>query len=179
MTTARGTVKHEYDKQWIYLNPSPSIGPFAWNVANIPDYSIIEKIAELYTIPPIMNNQTDDIANLFFSIKDCKGRDEVESAIVVSQLKEKLTLPFESTDNITILESDKPVRARQDGEDAYLWFEIRTLNWVDDIVNSEAEASGGYNNRRVTSLTADTPLYVDALDSRATVTFNITTLPDA
>ena len=47
MTASYGTVKQEYGKQWIYLNPNPVVGPFAWNVANLPevdDPTIIDDI---------------------------------------------------------------------------------------------------------------------------------------
>ena len=83
MTASYGTVKREFSKQWIYLNPNPAEGPWAWNVANLPevdDPTIIDDIENLYTVPPIMNNQVGQVANLYFSIEDCKARNEPDSA---------------------------------------------------------------------------------------------------
>ena len=191
MPASYGTVKHEYNKQWIYLNPNPAIGPWAWNVANLPevdDPTIIDDIENLYTVPPIMNNQIGQTANLYFSIEDCKGRNEPDTAVRtlasnIGLLLDGGNLPPTSRNGLFDLkeiEGVAPVMSRRNDKDAYLWFDISTLDSVDTVKrNRRFKVKSGYNSRSVTSLTADNPLFVDSVDGLALVSFDITTLPDA
>ena len=191
MPASYGTVKHEYGKNWIYLNPNPALGPWAWNVSNLPevdDPTIIDDIENLYTVPPIMNNQIGQQANLYFSIEDCKGRNEpddvrgrtVESNIAL--LLDQGDLPptsFNGLFDLHEIVGEAPIMARQNDKDAYLWFDISSLDAVDIDKRRRYKVKAGYNSRSVTSLTADNPLFVDSEDGLATVSFDITTLPDA
>ena len=191
MTASYGTVKREFSKQWIYLNPNPADGPWAWNVANLPevdDPTIIDDIENLYTVPPIMNNQVGQVANLYFSIEDCKARNEPDA---VRTLKSNIGLlldggnlpptSFNGLFDVTGVDSIAPVMSQQNDKDAYLWFDISGLDPVDIDKRDERrfKVKAGYNSRSVTSLTADSPLFVDNVDGLATVSFDITTLPDA
>ena len=191
MTASYGTVKREFSKQWIYLNPNPADGPWAWNVANLPevdDPTIIDDIENLYTVPPIMNNQVGQVANLYFSIEDCKARNEPDA---VRTLKSNIGLlldggnlpptSFNGLFDVTGVDAIAPVMSQQNDKDAYLWFDISGLDPVDIDKRDERrfKVKAGYNSRSVTSLTADSPLFVDNVDGLATVSFDITTLPDA
>jgi len=192
MTASYGTVKTEYNKQWIYLNPNPAQGPFAWNVANFPeidDPTIIDDIENLYTVPPIMNNQVGQVANLYFSIEDCKGRNEPDT--FARTLKSNIALLLDGGNlpptsrnglfDLTGVDAIAPVMSQQNDKDAYLWFDISGLDPVDITTRDRRryKVKAGYNSRSVTSLTADSPLFVDNVDGLATVSFDITTLPDA
>lgn len=191
MTASYGTVKREFSKQWIYLNPNPADGPWAWNVANLPevdDPTIIDDIENLYTVPPIMNNQVGQVANLYFSIEDCKARNEPDA---VKTLKSNIGLlldggnlpptSFNGLFDVTGVDAIAPVMSQQNDKDAYLWFDISGLDPVDIDKREDRrfKVKAGYNSRSVTSLTADEPLFVDNVDGLATVSFDITTLPDA
>ena len=191
MTASYGTVKREFSKQWIYLNPNPADGPWAWNVANLPevdDPTIIDDIENLYTVPPIMNNQVGQVANLYFSIEDCKARNEPDA---VRTLKSNIGLLLDSGNlpptsfnglfDLTGVDAIAPVMSQQNDKDAYLWFDISGLDPVDIYKRDERrfKVKAGYNSRSVTSLTADSPLFADNVDGLATVSFDITTLPDA
>ena len=191
MTASYGTVKSEFSKQWIYLNPNPADGPWAWNVANLPevdDPTIIDDIENLYTVPPIMNNQVGQVANLYFSIEDCKARNEPDA---VKTLKSNIGLlldggnlpptSFNGLFDVTGVDAIAPVMSQQNDKDAYLWFDISGLDPVDIDKREDRrfKVKAGYNSRSVTSLTADEPLFVDNVDGLATVSFDITTLPDA
>ena len=191
MTASYGTVKREFSKQWIYLNPNPAEGPWAWNVANLPevdDPTIIDDIENLYTVPPIMNNQVGQVANLYFSIEDCKARNEPDNIRTlrsnIGLLLDGGNLPPTSRNglfDITDITGERPVMSQQNDQDAYLWFDISGLDPVDIDRRDRRrfKVKAGYNSRSVTSLTADRPLFVDAVDGLATVSFDITTLPDA
>ena len=190
MTASYGTVKREFSKQWIYLNPNPADGPWAWNVANLPevdDPTIIDDIENLYTVPPIMNNQVGQVANLYFSIEDCKARNEPDA---VKTLKSNIGLlldggnlpptSFNGLFDVTGVDAIAPVMSQQNDKDAYLWFDISGLDPVniDKRDDRRFKVKAGYNSRSVTSLTADNPLFVDNPDGLATVSFDITTLHD-
>ena len=191
MTASYGTVKREFSKQWIYLNPNPADGPWAWNVANLPevdDPTIIDDIENLYTVPPIMNNQVGQVANLYFSIEDCKARNEPDAVRTlrsnIGLLLDGGNLPptsFNGLFDVTGVDAIAPVMSQQNDKDAYLWFDISGLDPVDIDKRDERrfKVKAGYNSRSVTSLTADEPLFVDNVDGLATVSFDITTLPDA
>ena len=191
MPATLGTVKHEYGKQWIYLNPNPTEGPYAWNVSNIPlndDPEDIDDIENLYTVPPIMNNQAGELAQLYFSIEDLKSRNEPDTSTRtlesnIGLLLDGGNLPPSGLSllrGITEIQGAAPVMSRQNDRDAYLWFDISSLDAVDiDIRSRRYKVKAGYNSRSVTSLTAQTPLEVDTADGLATVSFDITTLPDA
>lgn len=191
MPATLGTVKHEYGKQWIYLNPNPTQGPYAWNVSNIPlnnDPEDVTDIENLYTVPPIMNNQAGELAQLYFSIEDLKGRNEPDSSTRtvesnIGLLLDGGNLPPSGLSllrGITEIQGAAPVMSRQNDRDAYLWFDISGLEAVDvDVRSRRYKVKAGYNSRSVTSLTAQTPLEVDTADGLATVSFDITTLPDA
>ena len=191
MTASYGTVKQEYGKQWIYLNPNPATGPFAWNVANLPevdDPTIIDDIENLYTVAPIMNNQVGQQANLYFDIEACKARELPDGtsgrtlASNIGLLLDSGNLPPTSRNglfDLHQLEGEAPVMSMQNDKDAYLWFSIDGLDPVDIDRKRRFKVKAGYNSRSVTSLTADSPLFVEAEDGLATVSFDITTLPDA
>ena len=191
MTASYGTVKREFSKQWIYLNPNPADGPWAWNVANLPevdDPTIIDDIENLYTVPPIMNNQVGQVANLYFSIEDCKARNEPDAVRTlrsnIGLLLDGGNLPptsFNGLFDVTGVDAIAPVMSQQNDKDAYLWFDISGLDPVDIDKRDRRrfKVKAGYNSRSVTSLTADEPLFVDNVDGLATVSFDITTLPDA
>ena len=193
MPEAIGTVQYEYGKHWIYLNPNPAEGPSTWRVSNLPDIddpTIIDEIQNLYTVPPIMNNQVGQQAQLYFSIKDLKARNEPDGRDKslkshIAQLLEGGNLPPLSRNGMFDVKEIKgiaPVMSRQNDNDAYLWFDIAGLDSVDIVSRRQLrryKVKALYNSRSVTSLTADEPLFVDNVDGLATVSFNITSLPPA
>ena len=192
MTASYGTIKREFSKQWIYLNPNPAEGPWAWHVSNHPpvdDPTIIDEIQNLYTVPPIMNNQVGQTANLYFSIEDLKDRNEPDGRNKnlrshVAQLLEAGNLPPLSRNgmfDVTDIQGIAPVMSQQNDNDAYLWFDIAGLEPIDTVSRRlrRYKVKALYNSRSVTSLTADEPLFVENVDGLATVSFNITSLPPA
>ena len=188
-----GQLEYPYRKWFLYLNPNPTLGPGTWRVSNLPDLDddgIPNNIENLYAIPPIMNEQTGQAARLYFSIEDCKDIHAPDSTVYIpsniTRLLEQGNLPSNPRDRIYDLESIDaiaPVQSNTVDENAYVWFDISELEEV-EIVRSKRRfrATLGkfkYNNRSVTSLTATQPMEVDWEGGKATVSFDITTLPDA
>ena len=190
MTTKYGTVKHKYNKNWIYLNPNPALGPFAWNVAKLPDVDGSDDvdIENLFTVPPIMNNQIGDSADLYFSIQDLKDRNEPDTMprtikANVALLLDQGNLPpsgMTALRDVTAINGTLPIQSQTVLKDVYLWFDIFNLPEVETTRSRRRyTVRAGYNSRSVTSLTANRPIEVDNVDGLATVSFDITTLPDA
>lgn len=187
--TASGTVKHEYQKQWIYLNPDVMEGPFAWNPANIPpagDPIVPDTIENIYTIVPMANSVVGQEANLFFDIENCKGREEPDSATRslannVALLLDNGNLPPTSRNGLIDIDritSEIPVMSSQTGANVYLWFDISRLDGIEEP-RAAVTTDPIYNGRSITTLTADAPVALEGADGVANVTFDLTTLLDA
>lgn len=187
-----GTLKYNFSRTYVYLNPDPIKGPPTWRLSNIPAVDDqIDCIENLWTIPPIINEQAGDMAVLKFSIEDIpqdhtaarsiSGLTPYEVAgkvLEVKPLQEGLDCILED------VEGTDPVQTRQDGLDITMWFDITSLDSV-DTARAKRERMRvtlghfAYNNRSVTSLLAEAPLFANTVDKTSTVSFDITTLPDA
>ena len=82
------------------------------------------------------------------------------------------------------IEGTAPVQTVQDGLDITMFFDISSLDPVDTarVKRERMNVTLGYfayNNRSVTSLLAEAPLFANTVDKVSTVSFDITTLPDA
>lgn len=188
-----GQLEYPYRKWFLYLNPNPTLGPGTWRVSNYPDLDddgIPNNIENLYCIPPIMNDQVGQAARVYFSIEDCKDILEPDGTVYIpsniTRLLEQGNLPKTSRNGLYDLEeidAVAPVQSNTVDENAYLWFDISSLEQA-EIVSTQRRfrATLGkfkYNSRSVQSLTATQPMEVDWEGGKATVSFDITTLPDA
>lgn len=169
--TTLGTVQTKYGKQWIYLNPDALYGPSAWNVANIPGET---GEAEIYTIPPIMLSETVDGFDLTYSIIACKDINTSTRQLRISELPNILLSEVNSIDGVL---GELPVDVNKFDNDTIIYFNIGDLPSV-DTATTRVEDVAGYNSDSIASITAEIPLEVTAAGSVATVSFDITTLPD-
>ena len=121
MTASLGTLKTEFSRTYIYLNPDPTQGPPVWRLSNIPginDGGIDDDIENLYTIPPITHTQLGDAVELKFDIsaiaKDIhQSRQTYTNNYAVHNLLNYA--PFKSNSQLFDLESIraiKPVMSR-------------------------------------------------------------------
>lgn len=185
----QGELKENFGRTYIYLNPDISKGPYTYRLSNIPSEvdppALIENI---YTIPPIAHTETTTTANLYFSIEDIgKWINEARSEFGVTYAAKNLIdyAPYPSQTAITDLETVKavkPVEALQQEEDVVIWFDITDLPDIEtarDKQRMQVTLNLPYNSRSITSLTAANPLFVSQQDGDATVSFSITSLPDA
>jgi len=185
----QGELKQNFGRTYVYLNPDISKGPFTYRLSNIPSEidppALIENI---YTIAPIQHTETTTTANLYFSIEAIeKFANEARSEFNVRYAAKNLVdyAPYPSQTAITDLatvNSVRPVESLQQDEDVVLWFDINDLEDIDTARAKrlmQVKVNLPYNSRSITSLTAANPLFVSQQDGDATVSFDITSLPDA
>lgn len=170
--TTLGTVQTKYGKNWIYLNPTPLEGPNAWNVANIPSET---GEAEVFGVPPIMVSESADGFDLTYSIIACTDVDTINRQLRISELPNKSLSEVTGIDSIA---GELPVDVNKFDNDTIIYFNIDALPSV-DTTTTGVEDVAGYNSDSIASITAEIPLEVTAAGSVATVSFDMTTLPDA
>jgi len=166
-----GTLQDKFSKTWIYLNPDQLTGPSAWNVASTP-FAVNED--KVFAIPPIMVNQEDGLVELWYSIIDCRGFDEISRLQLASSTPnfERDTLP-----NVTSIEGESPVFTNKFETETIIFFDISALDSTAGFVFRDTPA--GYNGNTIEALETTEPLGAVENAGVATVFFDITTLEDA
>ena len=69
--TSIGTLKSEFNRTYVYLNPNIYTGPPAWRLSNIPginDRDTDDTIQNLYTLAPITHTENGNAVELKFDI---------------------------------------------------------------------------------------------------------------
>ena len=185
----QGELKKTFGRTYVYLNPDVSKGPYTYRLSNIPgEIDPPSNIENIYTIAPIQHTETTTTANLYFSIEAIdKFVNEARSEFSVQYAAKNLIdyAPYPSERAITDLEtvrSVRPVESLQQEEDVVIWFDMNDLEDIDtDRAKRLMQVTVNlpYNSRSITSLTATNPLSVSQQNGDATVSFDITSLPDA
>ena len=170
--TTLGTVQTKYSKKWIYLNPNLFDGPSAWNVANIPSQS---GTPEIFGIPPMMISETSGAVDLSYSIIACKGLDELTRQLLVTDTP---NIQSDVLTDIDYVITELPVNLNRFDNGTILYFDIESLDSVESTTAGTVEVAG-YNSNSIASLTTSLPLEATQVGGVATVSFDITTLPDA
>ena len=171
-----GSLKYNFSRTYVYLNPDPTKGPPTYRLSNIAAIDDTDDCIEnLWTIPPIINEQAGETAVLKFNIESIPN--DHTGARATSGL-----LPYEVAGNVLDIkpmneglsctlediEGTKPIQTRQNGEDITMWFDITSLDSV-DTARAKRERMKvtlgvfAYNNRSVTSLLAEAPLFANTV----------------
>jgi len=166
-----GTVQTKYNKDWIYLNFAALEGPNAWNVANFPGE---DGDVQVLAVPPIMVEQVASDIALSYSIVDCKGLDEVNRQLLASDTP---AFPQSTLSNIQEVRGELPIEKSSFDGDTIIYFSIEDLNSTSALFIPDN--LDGYNRSSIDSLTTSLPLEAAETGGIATVSFDITTLPDA
>ncbi len=189
-----GEYTDKFSRKYLHLNPDPSKGPGTWRLSNIPSYDdglVPNTIENLYAIPPIVNTQIGNQANLSFVIEGIPGINAARTSrtttleTTVGNLLRQDLVPMGGGTlfDVEIVNGEKPILTNQIDADAYIWFNIDALPNVDAARDARrlgvTLGAFGYNSRSVTSITATAPLKAVTGAGIATVSFDITTLPDA
>lgn len=186
---ASGALTSEFGRTYIYLNPDPFLGPHTQRLSNIgaeeapPGY-----IDNIYTFAPLDHTEGASTANLFFTIENIP-LDIYDPAppytIKGAARNALLYAPYKSTatySGLTNITGINPIQDQQIDNDVALWFDIDSLPSVDvarDKRRIFVNLNLPYNSKSIQTLTATAPLNVRTASKNATVTFDITTLPDA
>ena len=191
--TAVGSYIDKFSRKYLYLNPDPTLGPSTWRLSNVPAYEAdpdLNTIENLYAVPPIYNEQVGATANLKFVIETIP---DINSARSTTNLSSSITallqgddlipLPGSALFDLGVINGVAPIMTRQEDDDAFIWFNIDSLPNVETARDVQrigvTLGTFGYNSRSVTSITATAPLKAVTSADIATVSFDITTLPDA
>ena len=184
-----GAITQKFNRQYVYLNPDASKGPYTQRLSNIvPIGTEIGTLENLYGIAPIISTQSETAAHLTFDISEI-GKDIWDPASTFTQQYAARNIlqyaPFKSERgfrDVSTVKGTPPIDSAQSGADAVVWFDIA------DLPNIETARSPRkmkvflnlpYNSRSITAITASAPLQVDTVAEIANVSFDITSLPPA
>ena len=190
---AIGTLKDNFSRKYIYLNPDVLKGPGAWRLTNIPSFdddTILNTIENLYAVAPIVNTQTGQTANLSFSISGVPDIDAPRSTrqlgpAVSAQLRSGnlVPTPYSSLFDLSSIRGVDPVKTNQVDSNAFVFFDMTDIPQLESARDKRRMGVSlgvfGYNSRSVTAITAAAPLKAVTAADIATVSFDLTTLPAA
>ena len=182
-----GEITQKFNRQYVYLNPEPFLGPYTQRLSNLLPVEIItDGINNLYGIAPIKSTETDTLAHLTFDISgipnDIWGKRVTYSQGEVAQNFIKYA-PYKSElsiGDVKDITANPPVNATTIAGDAVVWFDISEMPNIDEARSPrkmKALLNLPYNSRSITAITATAPLEVDTVANVANVSFSITSLP--
>ncbi len=188
-----GTLKTNFGRKYVYLNPDPFEGPPTWRLSNIPGQGGVSPedgtLKDIYTVLPINKTEIGTSINLLF---DISGLDDVRTAahrpnyirtILSTFLSHAHTLPRASRSGLKKLVGIDPIKTLVNGDIGVVYFDMSDLPSIEDVSRRrQFNISPGtfrYNNRSIDSLTATDPLYSQTAGETATVSIDFRNLPEA
>ena len=175
-----GTVKQEFNKNWIYVNPNALKGPNTWDVANIPlePDGCIDAVSGIL---PIKSNQFYANVDLTFSIVELSRLPATTfiEARADAILNTKSAKPHPRSICLSDVTGSLPVKAARQADKVVLYFSIRDLPTIDDYPNWDTDGGLPYNEtRNLNGITGEEPLVSELVGDTVNVSFNINSLPD-
>ena len=188
-----GTLETYFNRKYIYLNPDPFLGPSAWRLSNaLPTGSIdpdSNKLKDIYTLLPINKTEAGSTTNLFFDIDSLPTTREVSrlkdyiSTTLSTFLAQADILPRRTGFGLMNLIGEDPIKTAVVDNTGVVYFDITDLPDLESLGRKTKynirSSAFRYNSRSIDSLTASEPLYSQTTDETATVSFDISNLPDA
>ena len=184
MATPVNTQKVEFRKNWIYVNPKPSVGPNTWNVtalAEVPDGCV----DVIRAVLPMVSEQLEvDETRLSFNIIDLPAPSTARSfSSAFSRARTAVadTSPGPHPRSICIskVNGTLPVVSLKQGDRSTLYFSIKDLPDMSTYSNWSANEGLPYNvTRNLIGVTADEPVVSERNGDEINVSFNINLLPD-
>ena len=171
-----------------YFSVCPEGGVHVWRIYNVPGDTRDDIVRSLSTFAPISSVEAGDHVTLSFSIIDIpKFIDEARSSLtleeaakVAAKSEGSFNLPI---DYITQITGIKPVMEVDGYRNAVLYFDINALEDVeaerDKVRSPGGSRNSGYNVRKVETLEAFEPLFVNTEDKKSVVSFDMQTLSAA
>ena len=187
MSTAIGTVKGIFGRQFIYTDPQYIQGLGLWRDINVApaatDFSNIDAILPIRVtqLPP-----DGSVINLNFDINSLpeitSARGTTTFLGAAAKIKSYNTSPAAPT--ISVINTIAPVRSVATKDTAVLYFDITALSYLNleetraQYIRRIRAKANSYNSNRSggPSLTATAPMVEDTEGSSATVSFDISDL---
>ncbi len=180
MADPLGTVKQEFGKYWVYVNPNIFKGPNTWDVANIP-FSPDGCVNSVSAVLPISAEQNYAGVNLQFSIVRLSNIPSSFSSrsLALSNLLDNSPKPHPRTVCIADVTGTLPVKSVNERDKVALYFSIKELPTMSDYPDWETDGGLPYNEtRNLNGITGDEPLVSELVGDTVNVSFNINSLPD-
>jgi hypothetical protein len=182
MSDVLGTVKTEFNKYWIHVNPDAAKGPNTWDVAAIP-YAPDGCVNNIIAVLPIEVTQTFAEADLGFSIVKLPlttGLNRLSSkAAATTALKGSSAGPHPRTVCITDITGELPVKTINVNDRVSMYFEIIELQMMSAYPDWDTDGGLPYNKtRNLNGVTGNEPLVAELVGDTVDVSFNINSLPD-
>ena len=186
MSTAIGTIKSIFGRQFVYTDPQYIQGLGLWRDTNVPppatDFSRIDALLPIRAEEILSNTSV----NLNFDINDLP---EITSArgtttLLGAAARVRSYNSSPAAPQVSTINAIAPVRSVTTKNTAVLYFDISTLSYL-DLNETKAQynrriraKANSYNRGRSggPSLTATAPMVEDTVGSSATVSFDISDL---
>ena len=186
MSTAIGTVKAIFGRQFVYTDPQYIQGLGLWRDTNVPppatDFSTVDALLPI-TATELSNGVT---VNLNFNINNLpeitSARNTTTFLGAAAKVRSYNSSPAAPT--ISVINTIAPVRSVSTQDTAVLYFDISVLSYL-NLEETRAQytrriraKANSYNSNRSggPSLTATAPMVEDTEGSSATVSFDISDL---
>lgn len=187
-----GTIKTEFNRAYVYLNPDPYLGPNTWRLSNIVPIGELEPsggIKEIYTLLPIDKTDIGTTTNLFFNIaglpttRTVTTRKDYIASVLGTFTAEIPNLPKRSTFNLQGLNGIDPIQTLTVDDAGIVFFDMENLPTLDTVMKHRlyniSPSTFKYNSRSVDVLIADEPLQSTTAMQTATVSLDFRNLPEA
>jgi len=187
MTTAIGTIKELFNRQFIYTDPQYIQGLGLWREVNLPPAP--EDIQKIGAILPIVatESQSKYSVNLTFDINGLPEITGARNSTTLTQTARKLVnnrpIGLPTAPEISDVKAILPIKKVTQGATLAFIFDITSLGYMDISLRMPGyrrmrTKTNSYNSSRSTgpSLTATAPMVEDTEGSSATVSFDISDL---
>jgi hypothetical protein len=182
----------KFSRTYIYLNPNPFKGPNTWRLSNIPG-AVTEDdsdtIQNLYTVPPIRDTSDGSTINLYFDIDSIAKTAGEASGTSSTPARRAWMLatyaPYKrrtSAYSLKKITGQRPIATEESGRDVTIFFDLTGLKSIEEARGKrrmQVNFKALYNSRSIDALTATAPLYSNSNGEIATVSFDISQLPEA
>ena len=186
-----GTIKTEFNRAYIYLNPDPFTGPPTWRLSNVvPGGSSAQGgLKDIYTLLPIDKTEAGTTTNLFFNIaglpttRTVTTREDYFGSIIGTFLSKADLLPRRTNFSLNGLKGIDPIKTVVKDGTGIVYFDVSDLPSLEDARRHRAynisPSTFKYNSRSVDVLTADDPIQAVTASQTATVSIDFRNLPEA
>lgn len=187
-----GTVKSNFNRAYVYLNPDPFTGPPTWRLSNtipIGQPDAAGGIEEIFTLLPIDKTEIGTTTNLFFNIVGLPTTEEASRN--KSYLSSTINTFLDNIDGLTKrvgfslsgLQGIDPVETRIQDTTGVVYLDLTNLPTLEDVrrhrMYNITPSTLKYNSRSVDVLTATEPVQSVTDSGTATVSLDFRNLPEA
>lgn len=191
--TSLGTLKTEFSRTYIYLNPDPFQGPPVWRLSNIPGLSRSNPddglIDGIYTLLPIAKTESGNNVDLYFDIaslpdsRSVSRRPSYIPSVLTNFLSYTDDLPKAYSTGLAGLKGEDPIKTIVQDDIGIVYFDMTDLPSLETVRRKRrfylSSRTFKYNSRSVDALTATEPLVSQTSAQVATVSIDFSTLPEA